>query len=61
MLIRAKRGTWDHLLRPLGALWAYVVWLFTGKGPLSSLSVQVACFVRSDDMRSVDAHAFPFL
>ncbi|KAF9048236.1 GMC oxidoreductase [Hymenopellis radicata] len=50
MLIRAKGGTWDHLLRPLGALWAYVVWLFTGKGPLSSLSVQVACFVRSDDM-----------
>ncbi|KAJ6475239.1 GMC oxidoreductase [Mycena vitilis] len=49
VLIRAKRGTWDYVLRPLGALWAFAKWFFFGKGPLSSLSVQVACFVRSDD------------
>jgi choline dehydrogenase len=51
MLIRAKRGTWDYVLRPLGALWAFAKWLLFGKGPLASLSVQVACFVRSDDKR----------
>ncbi|KAJ6458822.1 GMC oxidoreductase [Mycena vitilis] len=49
VLIRAKRGTWDYVLRPLGALWASLKWFLFGKGPLSSLSVQVACFVRSDD------------
>ncbi|KAJ7153575.1 GMC oxidoreductase [Mycena crocata] len=50
MLVRAKRGTWDFVLRPLGAMWAFFKWYIFGKGPLSSLSVQVACFVRSDDM-----------
>ncbi|KAJ7876158.1 GMC oxidoreductase, partial [Mycena olivaceomarginata] len=49
ILIRAKRGTWDSVLRPLGALWALAKWFLFGSGPLASLSVQVACFVRSDD------------
>ncbi|KAF8146900.1 GMC oxidoreductase [Mycena galopus ATCC 62051] len=36
ILIRAKRGTWDYILRPLG---------------LYGLSQMVACFVRSDNTR----------
>ncbi|KAF7362284.1 Dehydrogenase str4 [Mycena venus] len=55
MLIRAKRGTWDWVLRPLGAVWALAKWFLFGSGPLSSLSVQVACFVRSDD-KSLPMH-----
>ncbi|KAK7057604.1 dehydrogenase str4 [Favolaschia claudopus] len=51
VLIRAKRGTWDWVLRPLGAIWALAKWYLFGSGPLSSLSVQVACFVRSDNKR----------
>ncbi|KAF7351059.1 Dehydrogenase str4 [Mycena sanguinolenta] len=51
ILIRAKRGTWDWVLRPLGAIWALTKWFLFGSGPLASLSVQVACFVRSDNKR----------
>lgn len=35
-----------------------VKWFFFGKGPLSSLSVQVACFVRSDDKTFVHPQSF---
>ncbi|KAF7365330.1 Dehydrogenase str4 [Mycena venus] len=55
MLIRAKRGTWDWVLRPVGAVWALAKWFLFGSGPFSSLGVQLACFVRSDD-KSLPMH-----
>ncbi|THG97130.1 hypothetical protein EW026_g4812 [Hermanssonia centrifuga] len=46
---RAKTGTWDYLRKPFPGIHALFNWYFFGTGPLSTLCVPSAAFVRSDD------------
>ena len=53
VLLRAKaQYTWDdYLKKPLRTAYALGQWMSRGTGPLASLCVQVALFIRSDDQR----------